>query len=95
MEVLLAFVLCGYVAAWWLAIRIVFGNRFGVFLWMPVAWAAIGMPIVLVDVEWSRGQYAGWPYAPGESRGGIRHRTKGASPLLSKEQRADGSTLLV
>ena len=48
-QILLVFVLFAWVGAWWLAIRIVFGWRFGLLEWYPIAIAAFGVPILLAD----------------------------------------------
>ena len=47
---ILAFcVLSAWVLSWWLAVRIVFGSRFGVLEWIPVAFASFGVPLCLAD----------------------------------------------
>ncbi|MDB5388507.1 MAG: hypothetical protein JWM11_4153 [Planctomycetaceae bacterium] len=43
-------ILATYVAAWWLAIWIVFRERFGIFVWIPVAYAAFGFPMFVADL---------------------------------------------
>jgi hypothetical protein len=48
-QILLVLVLSAWVAAWWLAVRILFGRRFGLLEWYPIAIAAFGVPILLAD----------------------------------------------
>ena len=42
--------LVGWVALWWLAVRAVFGDWFGVLEWLPVGSAAFGIPMLMVDL---------------------------------------------
>lgn len=47
----LAFIgLGGWFALWWLAVRIVFGSRFGPFEWVPVAICACCVPMIAADL---------------------------------------------
>lgn len=48
-QVLGVIALCGWVALWWLAVRIACGRRFGTFEWVPVALLAFGVPILVAD----------------------------------------------
>ena len=63
--------LVGYVAVWWLAVRIVFRGWFGVFTWVPVAVAAFGIPMMAADLmatsHWRSAEaylLAGWAALP-------------------------------
>ncbi|MFN0197240.1 MAG: hypothetical protein ACKVT0_10890 [Planctomycetaceae bacterium] len=49
-QILLVLVLVCWIAAWWLAIRIIFGQRFGQFVFVPVIVVAFGIPILLADI---------------------------------------------
>lgn len=49
-QALALIVLGGWVAAWWLAVRGIFGRRFGLFEWVPVAFLAFGVPLLVLDL---------------------------------------------
>jgi hypothetical protein len=41
------------VGAWWLAVRVIFGKRFGPWQWVPVAIVAVCIPVLLADLNWA------------------------------------------
>jgi hypothetical protein len=49
-EALTLLALGGNLAVWWLAVRAVFGRRFGILEWVPIALLAFGVPLLLADV---------------------------------------------
>lgn len=48
-QVIGALILIGWTAMWWLAVRTVFGHRFGRLEWIPVAIAALGVPGLIAE----------------------------------------------
>jgi hypothetical protein len=52
-------VLAAWVGLWWLAVRTVFGQRFGPLEWIPVAVLALAVPMVVVDTVAAAGLSAG------------------------------------
>jgi hypothetical protein len=50
-QIFLLMFLVGWVAIWWLAVRAVFGRWFGVLEWLPVGFAAFGVPMMIADLE--------------------------------------------
>ena len=56
-QIMAAAFLGGYVAVWWLAIRVLFG-RLDYYEWVPVAIAAFAIPMLLAD--WNAGSRWGW-----------------------------------
>jgi hypothetical protein len=49
-QILLLMFLAGWVALWWLAVRSIFGRWFGVLEWLPVGYAAFGIPLMIADL---------------------------------------------
>lgn len=43
-------VLSAWVGLWWLAVRVICGQWFGPFEWVPVAVLAFGVPLMVADV---------------------------------------------
>ncbi|HEX4607510.1 MAG TPA: hypothetical protein VH092_04820 [Urbifossiella sp.] len=48
----LALIVLGvWVAAWWLAVGVVFGRSHSPFAWLPVAFCAFGVPMLIASVN--------------------------------------------
>jgi hypothetical protein len=53
-----------YIGVWWLAIRVMFGRRFGLLVWVPVGMAAVAVPAALAGcASGADAQLPAWLFA--------------------------------